>query len=344
MNTLLLWFSCESHSLSAFIRQAVEMAFPTYELIELKQLSEAQQRPPTEKFLLILMEPHERDIAHALRVTEAADIVPRPVVAVSSDHAPLVGVEIIRPDFSLLWAAHVLRQAMTVYELQRENARLRGDMLTVGTRLSHDLRTPLGGINITADLLKEVLTDEKPELVELLSPIWESSEEMSSMIREISLLAKANGQTISPSLVNMGDGIMAACQRLEHRILQRAGAVIQPMHWPHVLGVPAWLESIWWHLLSNALKHGKPSSKIELGWEQFGKHYNFWLQNEGEAISSTKQAKLFQPFDQLHKSNARKGLGLSIVERLVELQGGSCTYQTGSNGGPRFIFTLPVPA
>jgi signal transduction histidine kinase len=119
--------------------------------------------------------------------------------------------------------------------------------------------------------------------------------------------------------------------------------VIQPADWPEVAGVPSWLEAIWWHLLSNALQHNESSTRIELGWERAGEHQRFWTQNIGPSISVSKRMKLFQPFYQLHETDARKGLGLSIVQRLVQLQGGASDYEAGSEGNHRFIFTLPVP-
>jgi len=52
---------------------------------------------------------------------------------------------------------------------------------------------------------------------------------------------------------------------------------------------------------------------------------------------------LFRPFDQLHLLRA-PGLGLSIVQRLVSLQGGRCGYERLNDGSNRFYFTLPAPA
>ena len=44
----------------------------------------------------------------------------------------------------------------------------------------------------------------------------------------------------------------------------------------------------------------------------------------------------------LHEPDAAHGLGLSIVQRLMELQGGHCGYEPRLEGGSRFYFTLPV--
>jgi signal transduction histidine kinase len=51
--------------------------------------------------------------------------------------------------------------------------------------------------------------------------------------------------------------------------------------------------------------------------------------------------RLFQPFNLLHRLNATRGLGLSLIQRLVQLEGGRAGYEPRKGGGARFYFTLP---
>ena len=57
----------------------------------------------------------------------------------------------------------VLRSCWERHLLKRENARLRGSLMTFGTRVAHDLRTPIGGILTTAEMLREVLAEDAPQ-------------------------------------------------------------------------------------------------------------------------------------------------------------------------------------
>jgi K+-sensing histidine kinase KdpD len=99
---------------------------------------------------------------------------------------------------------------------------------------------------------------------------------------------------------------------------------------------------VWSELVSNALQHGDTNIPIELGWSRNNQEIRFWVANGGQAIAPEKLDDLFQPFHLLHRPNARKGLGLSIVQRLVWLQGGSCGYERSAAGVTTVFFTLPA--
>ena len=82
-------------------------------------------------------------------------------------------------------------------------------------------------------------------------------------------------------------------------------------------------------------------SRIEIGWDQQGEMYRFWVRDNGVGVPSEKRHQLFHPFNRLHETNAARGLGLPIIERMVRLQGGLCGYESLPGGGSCFFFTLP---
>ena len=71
----------------------------------------------------------------------------------------------------------------------------------------------------------------------------------------------------------------------------------------------------------------------------------FWVRDNGKGLSPEDQARLFTPFTRLDQARARgHGLGLSIVRRIVEKQGGQVgVMSSGVPGeGCTFYFTLPA--
>lgn len=230
----------------------------------------------------------------------------------------------------------------TQAQLLQENTRLRGDLLTVAVRVSHDLRTPLGGIVNTGELLKEILADKEPAAAELAGSLFTSVDEMSKLIGQIRFVTKASAEPKPKERVNMAEIVSGVLQRLESRILQKSATVAEPESWPEANGVADWLEFVWWNLVANALQHAGEKPQIKLEWRREKTGFRFQVCDNGEGVSPEKCGKLFQPFHSLHEPDSAGGLGLSIVQRLVELQGGNCGYERPPTGGSLFFFTLPA--
>ena len=224
--------------------------------------------------------------------------------------------------------------------LVQDNARLRGDLLTVATRISHDLRAPLGGITSTGEILREILAEKDPASAALMDSLFTSVDELTRLIKSVSAVTKASAHPRAKGKVRMGEIVSGVLERLESRTLKRRAAIVQPASWPEVDGVDSWLEVIWWNLLANALQHAGDSPQIEFGWREETGKIQFWISDNGPGAPADRRGKLFQPFDSLHEPNSRQGLGLSVVRRLVELQGGDCGYEANPKGGARFFFTL----
>lgn len=221
-----------------------------------------------------------------------------------------------------------------------ENARLRGDLMTVALRMSHDLRTPLGGIVTATEVLKEMLA-EKDMPVTLTQTIFDSVDDMGRLIKQINFILRATAGTPPRQSIQMRDIVAAALQRLESRILKKQAIIAEPASWPQINGVAPWLEEVWWNLIANALQHTTDKPRIELSWQEGNGRYRFQVCDNGGGVPEEMRGKLFRPFHELHKLDGTRGLGLSIVQRLIDLQGGDCGYEP-KTGGSCFFFTLPA--
>ena len=239
-------------------------------------------------------------------------------------------------------AQNAATRDITQAQLLQENARLRGDLLTVAMRISHDLRTPLGGIVNTGELLKEILAEKEPAAAELTESLFSSVDEISRLIGQIRFVTKASAEPKPKEPIKMDTLVSGVLQRLESRILKKHATVAGPDAWPEVNGVADWLEFIWWNLLANALQHAGEKPRIKLNWQKEKAGFRFQVCDNGGGVSLEKRGKLFQPFHSLHETDSTGGLGLSIVQRLVELQGGNCGYEPLPAGGSLFFFTLPA--
>jgi signal transduction histidine kinase len=221
-----------------------------------------------------------------------------------------------------------------------ENARLRGDLLTMASRVSHDLRTPLGGIMTATEVLREILA-EKNLPITLTQSISDSVDDMTHLIKQISIISRATADPLPKGPVRMNEVIAFALQRVESRKLKKNAIIVDSDSWPQVNGVAKWLEEIWWNLLTNSLQHTTDNPRIELSWRKESSRHRFEICDNGGGVPEIIQKCLFRPFHTLHKPEGGKGFGLSIVQRLVELQGGNCGYEPRP-GGSCFFFSLPI--
>jgi signal transduction histidine kinase len=135
--------------------------------------------------------------------------------------------------------------------------------------------------------------------------------------------------------------------QVQHRLalmIEEYQAVIQlPASWPVAVSYVPWLEEIWANYLSNGLKYGGLPPVLELGFDQLeGRFIRFWVRDNGPGLDKEAQRKLFTPFTRLHQNQTEgHGLGLSIVQRIVDRLGGQVGVESNPGEGSLFYFTLP---
>ena len=220
--------------------------------------------------------------------------------------------------------------------------RMRGDLLTIASRINHDLRTPLSGIVSTAEVLKEILEESDPSSAALADSLLNSAEQITQLLRQVSFMVKASVSPPPLTRVFMGEAVWSALQRVESKLLKRKITVQQPERWPEVQGAADWLELIWWDLLVFALRPNAEDFKLELGWHAENDRYRFWILDNRPRIATENRENLFLSFDSLHEVGRGTVLELSIVRRLVELLDGTCGWEASEGAGMRLYFDLPA--
>ncbi|HEX2852527.1 MAG TPA: HAMP domain-containing sensor histidine kinase [Opitutaceae bacterium] len=326
----------------SLIREAGERAFPGANVTSAPSLADALKNPAlAEVELIAMLDPGCETAGEAAAALDAMQLPRYGVLKFTGAAAPLENDALAVADWNARTLAPLLQQAAELQRMRRENARFRGEFLAFGTRVVHDLRSPLGGILTSAEVIKEVLQDEAPASVSLTEPLLESTDGLTKLIRQLATFAKATAGSNPKTRVNMSVPFWAAFQQVERHALALGATVRQPASWPDVEGEPSWLQAMWHALLSNSLQHAGTAPRIEVGWTRTQDETRFWV-IDGSEIPPAKQSTLFTPFHLLHHPNAPRGFGLPILRRLAELQGGRCGYECLPGEGFCFFFTLPL--
>jgi len=105
------------------------------------------------------------------------------------------------------------------------------------------------------------------------------------------------------------------------------------------------LKQILINLISNAIKYNdKKDIKIEIGFEQKEKFYEFYVKDNGPGIKLEYQQRIFNIFEILHHSdregNRGSGVGLATVKKLVDGQNGKIWLESEEGKGSCFYFTI----
>jgi len=245
----------------------------------------------------------------------------------------------------------LLEQKVKERTLELEKAsKAKSDFLAT---ISHELRTPLNGILGPVDILTNLAsnTNEQKELLEIAKI---SASQMYVIINDILDFTKIESGELTFEKIEF------SLQKILKNIFQMITTQINKKKLKievlrdddikdTLIGDPTRLTQILLNLINNAIKFThKGSIKIKISkLSQLNNDFIlFQVIDTGIGIEKEKITHLFEPFVQADSSTTRlfggSGLGLSIVKKLVELQGGKIECQSELNKGSNFSFSLPL--
>jgi two-component system sensor histidine kinase/response regulator len=236
--------------------------------------------------------------------------------------------------------------SQTAEELRRQNRDLQErikELDAFAQTVAHDLKGPLASLSGLARELKEDdgrLSAAQRE--ECLDHLVRSAHKLNLIIDELLLLAQISKTDVVMEPLHMASSVAEARRRLAFLIEDRQAEFVLPAEWPAAEGHDLWVEEVWVNYLSNAIKYGGQPPRVELGAErQADGMIRFWVRDNGRGLTPQEQARLFTPFIRLDNMRADgHGLGLSVVQRIVDKLGGQVGVDSIPGQGSVFSFTL----
>lgn len=247
----------------------------------------------------------------------------------------------------LLRHNEALQRAVT--ERTEALERMNRDLDAFARQLAHELRTPIAHVQGLAQLLETRLgpglgADER----ELIALQGRAAAQMRDTVDALLLLARSSMQAMPLEPVDLS--ALARAVVAELPVLPRRG----PLQWHlapglHATGSPAALRIVLDNLLGNAAKFTRDvdAPQVWLSGEPGPDgRLRLQLRDNGAGFDMAQAGRLFKPFARLHGEErfAGTGIGLSIVQRIVERHGGSITARGEVGQGACFEFTLPAAA
>ncbi len=209
---------------------------------------------------------------------------------------------------------------------------------------SHDLKTPLGGINAVAEWLEEDLQENlSEESRKLLVLMRRRISRMETLLNDLLAYSKVGRTDTAVSETNLADIFARVIEVLHppaHIKIRVEG------EFPVIVTASSQLEQVLRNLIDNAIKHhDKQNGEVVLSARRAGDFLEFTVRDDGPGILPQFHDKIFQLFQTLRRRDEVEGtgMGLAIVKKLVERQNCRIEIHSLGNGtGTEFRFQWPT--
>jgi PAS domain S-box-containing protein len=227
-------------------------------------------------------------------------------------------------------------------ELLKELETVNNDLKDFAYIVSHDLKAPLRAITALAEWLS---TDYKDKLDETgreqLDLLMNRVKRMHNLIDGILQYSRVGRLKEEKEVVDLNILVSEVITMIEPPENIDIGVVNEL---PTIVCKKTRMEQVFQNLLSNAVKYmEKPKGKIRIGCTDEEEYWKFSVADNGPGIEEKFFAKIFQIFQTMKPRDEVEstGIGLTIVKKIVETQGGKIWVESKVGEGSTFFFTIP---
>lgn len=238
-------------------------------------------------------------------------------------------------------------ERLRLIEQLREQDQRKDEFLAT---LAHELRNPLAPISNGLELIR--LADHNPATIDRATKIMHRQvEQMVRLVDDLLDVAR-----ISRNKLELRKERVALESVVRNAVETSRPVLVAAQNDLHVdlPSEPVWLNAdavrlaqVFSNLLNNAAKYSEPGGRIALVARQTGGELVVRLSDTGIGIEPGKLSQIFGMFVQLDASGQQVqsglGVGLTLVQRLIEMHGGSIEARSeGTGKGSEFVVRLPV--
>ena len=218
------------------------------------------------------------------------------------------------------------------------------ELETFSYSVSHDLRSPLRAIKgFSTILLKDYSNNLDADGQDFLNRIKGGADRMSDLIDDMLSLAKISRDEMDPKEIDLSDVVESIVSELRQAEKDRnVEAIITK-------GLKAHCDARLMHialsnLIGNAWKYSSktPNAVIEFGAMEKNGETIYFVRDNGAGFDMAHAKKLFVPFQRLHSDShfSGTGIGLAIVNKVIQRHGGSVWGEGEIEKGATFYFTV----
>ncbi|MCG7332844.1 sensor histidine kinase [Salinicoccus roseus] len=226
----------------------------------------------------------------------------------------------------------------------RQTENMRKDFIS---NITHDINSPLSNIKGYSALLQNEL-DSDGKAQEYLSIINSESDRISAMTNQLLLLSSLDHEEhlLKKKAYDVGSQLRRLIDRYEWRIDEGNLMLSHDIQDVVIAGDETLLEAVWDNLLSNAIKYNSAFGEVGIELIEHEDDIEVSFSDTGIGVGEEAKEHIFERFYREDSSRSGKiqgsGLGLSIVQKVVQLHNGTISVQSNKNGhGTVFRVVLP---
>ncbi|MBI3244814.1 MAG: PAS domain S-box protein [Chloroflexi bacterium] len=210
--------------------------------------------------------------------------------------------------------------------------------------VSHDLRAPLRAIDgFSRILLEDFAPQLSPEAQRYARLVTDNARRMGRLIDDLLAFSRLSRQPVQKQTVALNE---LAQQTIDDLRLDYQGRQVEFVvgDLPPAQGDPPLLKQVVVNLLSNAIKftRQREAARIEIGSCREDGETVYFVKDNGVGFDMKYAHKLFGVFQRLHRAEDYEGtgVGLAIVQRIIQRHGGRVWAEAGLDEGATFYFTI----
>ena len=216
--------------------------------------------------------------------------------------------------------------------------------------VSHELKTPVGGLALLAEAVLEA-NDDPEAVARFAHRMQVESTRLTRLVQEIVDLSRLEiaGTLHDPELVDVGAAAAEAIEQSRLVAGSRGAEIVSSLaRGAQVFGDADLLATAIRNLIGNAINYSAPGSRVAVTVRAAAQLVEISVADQGQGIPESEQARIFERFYRVDAARSRAtggtGLGLAIVKHICANHGGEVTVWSEPGHGSTFTMRLPVAA
>ncbi|MEG4306315.1 hybrid sensor histidine kinase/response regulator [Microcoleus sp. D3_18a_C4] len=322
----------------------LDVMMPGIDGIEICRQIKAMPKWQAVPIIMVTALNRKSDLANCL-TAGADDFISKPVNAIEM-RARVHSMLRIKQQYDNIQNSYHIQENI-IYVLESTLNELRGNL---ASSLSHELNTPLNGILATIGLLKDDIEDmDIAEIREMLGWADLSARRLEKLTKKFLIyleleLSASRQHKIESARTLFSASAIEAELKYQAQSVNRSNDMLFTLEEAELALSERYLSTILHELIDNALKFSSPETTIKVSSQVVGEMLHLSVHDSGQGMTEEQIAKIgaFMQFERKSYEQQGTGIGLKIVQKIVELAGGEFSITSIYKKETTVHLTLPI--